>query len=123
MDGQGPDNENVQGDDDYRPQRVVRNESEIRDRADDGHGDTHRSRPDRTAEQPHRGEDDDYPCDQVDPTPSGRVELENVVSSGDIELVLEDSRETSDRVERSSHEHHDGGKIREANGRTTPRIL
>src|SRR5215207_5109183 len=91
--GHSPDDKDVQGDDEQRPERVVGNEGEVGDRAEHGQGDRHRPGPGPPRQQPPAGEGHQQPDQQVDPAPGGGVELEQVVAGGDVELVLEDADE------------------------------
>src|SRR5215217_5267529 len=88
--GNGPDHQDVEGDDQQRPERVVGDEQEVGDRAEHGQGDGHGPGPGPARQQPIAGEGHRQPEQQVDPAPGGGVELEQVVAGGDIELVLED---------------------------------
>src|SRR5215211_7099228 len=88
--GDGPDDEDVQGDDQQRPERVVGDEQEVGDGAEHGQGDGRGPGPGAARQQPIAGEGHHQAEDQVDPAPGGGVELEQVVAGGHIELVLED---------------------------------
>jgi hypothetical protein len=89
--GDGPDHEDVQGDDQQRPERVVGDEQEVGDGAEHGQGDGHRPGPGPARQQPPAGEGHQQAEHQVDPAPGGGVELEQVVAGLDVELVLEDA--------------------------------
>src|SRR5215212_11310014 len=105
--GHGPDDEDIQGDDEQRPEPVVGNEGEVGDGAEHGQDDRHRAGPGPPRQQPPAGEGHDQTKDQVGPAPGGGVELEDVVAGGDIELVLEDGDEPLQGLEHPGHDHHD----------------
>src|SRR5918993_169770 len=108
--GDGPDHEDVQGDDEQRPERVVGDEQEVGDGAEHGQGDGRGPGPGPARQQPVAGEGHDQAEDQVDPAPGGGVELEQVVAGGHIELVLEDGDQALQGLEDADHDHHDGGE-------------
>src|SRR5215203_1693144 len=115
--GHGPDDEDVQGDDEQRPERVVGDEGEVGDGAEHGQDDRHRARPGPPRQQPPAGEGHQQAEDQVGPAPGGGVELEEVVAGGDVELVLEDGDEPLDGLEHPGHDHHDRREQDEPDGR------
>src|SRR5829696_4437351 len=108
--GHGPDDEDVQGDDQQRPERVVGDEQEVGDGAEHGQGDGRGPGPGPARQQPPAGDGHHQPDQQVDPAPGGGVELEGVVAGGDIELVLEDGDQTLQGLEDTRHDHHDRGE-------------
>src|SRR4029450_6104920 len=71
--GDGPDDEDVDGDDGQRPERVVGDEQEVGDGAEHGHGDPDDPGPGAAGQQPPAGERHDQPDHQVDPAPDGGV--------------------------------------------------
>src|SRR5918994_4319153 len=103
--GDGPDHEDVQGDDEQRPERVVGDEQEVGDGAEHGQGDGRGPGPGAARQQPPAGEGHQQAEQQVDPAPAGGVELEQVVAGGDIELVLEDRDEALQRLPDADHDH------------------
>src|SRR5215211_7323471 len=112
--GQGPDHEDVHGDDQHRPERVVGDEQEVGRGAECRQGDADDPRPGLPREQPPAGESHNQAEHQVDPAPGGGVELEGVVAGGDVELVLEDRDQALQGLPGADHEHHDRGEDGEA---------
>src|SRR5215211_933025 len=112
--GDRPDHEDVQGDDDQRPERVVGDEQEVGDGAEHGQGDGRGTGPGPARQQSPAGEGHQQPEDQVDPAPGGGVQLEQVVAGGDIELVLEDGHQALQRLPDADHDHHEAGEQNEA---------
>src|SRR5215203_4889914 len=108
--GHGPDDEDVQGDDQQRPERVVGDEQEVGDRAEHGQGDGRGPGPGPARQQSPAGEGHHQPDQQVDPAPGGGVELEGVVAGGHIELVLEDGDQALQGLKDTRHDHHDRGE-------------
>jgi hypothetical protein len=108
--GDGPDDKDVQGDEEQRPERVVGDEQEVGDGAQHDQGDPDHPGPGAARQQPPAGEGHQQPDQQVDPAPGGGVELEQVIAGGDIELVLEDRDEPLQRLEHADHDHHDRGE-------------
>src|SRR5215213_7958236 len=108
--GDGPDDKDVQGDDQQRPERVVGDEQEVGDGAEHGQGDGRGPGPGPARQQPIAGEGHQQADHQVNPAPGGGVELEGVVAGGDIELVLEDGDQTLQGLEDPRHDHHDRGE-------------
>src|SRR5215208_6841623 len=115
--GHGPDDEDVQGDDEQRPERVVGNEGEVGDRAEHGQGDRRHPGPGPPRQQPPAGEGHQQPDQQMGPAPGGGVELEQVVAGRDIELVLEDADQPLQGLEHPGHDHHDRREQDEPDGR------
>src|SRR5215204_6092952 len=69
MGGDGPDHEDVQGDDQQRPERVVGDEQEVGDGAKHGQEDGHRPGPGPARQQPVAGDGHQQAEQQVDPAP------------------------------------------------------
>ena len=91
--GQGPDDGDVEGDDEHRPQWVVGDEQEVVEHHEADDDDAHDARPGGTGEQSGTDQDDKDAEEQVDPAPGGGVELEGVVDGVDVELVVDDGDE------------------------------
>src|SRR4029079_16794836 len=94
-----PDDPDVQGDDEQRPERVVRQEQEVREGARDRDHYRDAGRPAAASEQGGPRDRDDDGQDQVDPAPGGHVEAERVVVPDDEERVVQNRRETDDSLE------------------------
>jgi hypothetical protein len=105
-----PDHEDVQGEDDQRPERVVGEEPEHGHGTEQRQHDRHGPGPGSAGQQADARAGDDQPEDQVDPAPGGLVELEQVLLGGDVEVVVEDRHQAGDGLEHADHEHHHGGE-------------
>src|SRR3954449_13553435 len=107
---QRPDDEDVEGDDKQRPERVVRQEGEVGDRAEARHR--------NPREVPHcvLGDDRDTdgqadnPDEQVDPSPCRDVKLVGVVHSLDEDAVVRDGGDTLQDLEHRDDGEHDTGE-------------
>jgi uncharacterized membrane protein HdeD (DUF308 family) len=107
---QRPDHPDVEPDHDQRPDRVVRDEEEVGERAQHREHDRRHSGPRLAGEQAQaRGEDGDAD-DQVDPAPGGDVEVECVVACDDVELVVEDGDEPREDLEDPRERHQRRGE-------------
>ena len=104
-----------------RPERVVGDEGEVRQGAEDGQDDADRAPPDLAVQHREAGEQHQQPHQQVDPAPAGGVELEQVVGRGDVEVVLEQRRHAGQRLEAAGHDHHDAGEHDEPGGQAAGR--
>src|SRR6478752_818769 len=104
VDGLGPDDQHVEGDDDQAPYRVVGQPHEVQYGAQRGDGDAHRAGPDCAVEHEESGDQHEHPDEQVDPAPGGEVELEDPFLADDVEVVIEQGDQTLQSVERTDHD-------------------
>jgi len=107
---QCPDDEGVDGDQHDRPERCVRQPQEVRDHAEAGQQYTHDPGPCGALKQGHSSENDHGPQDQMDPAPSGEVELEDVVTGGDEHVVVRDGGDARENGHQAAADHHDCGE-------------
>src|SRR4051794_21803766 len=123
VDGDRPDDEDVEDDDGDAPQRVVRHRDEAADHADAGRDDGDGPGPHDSPEQGRPGERDDDAEDQVQPAPRGDVELEDVLGTDDVEGVVEQGDEALEGVEHADHHHQGSGEHRHADGSTAVPVV
>src|SRR6476469_7782115 len=83
--GEGPDDEEVEHDDDHGPDGVVGQPGEVHQDADRGDDDAQGAGPDRAGEQADAGEDGYEADEDVDPSPGRDVEREDPFLGGDVE--------------------------------------
>src|SRR4051794_31397101 len=107
---QRPDHPDVEGDDDERPPRVVREEEEVRDRAQHRERDRGHAGPRAIAEEGGAGHYEEDAENEVDPAPGRDVEVERVVLRRHEELVVDQRSEAREDLERADQEEHRGGE-------------
>src|SRR5687768_1465288 len=107
---QRPDHPHVERDDEDGPERVVRDEEEVRDRTQPGKRDADRPGPGPGREKAETREDEDDSEEEVNPAPPGRVAFEEVVRRHDEELVLRDRRDAGYRLEDADQDQDHGGE-------------
>ena len=105
---QCPDQRDVEGDDDHRPERVVRQEEEVRQRRQHREGDAGDHRPGLAHEQRDADGHGDEPDGEVCPAPRGQVELERVVRCVHEELVVEQRGQSGHALEQTDGHEHGG---------------
>src|SRR5690349_16354625 len=96
---QRPDDPDVGGDDQDRPERIVRQEEEVVDRAQHRQRERDDRRPGLAGEEREAGQGHEDAEDQVDPAPLGDVEAQEVVARQRVELVVADRRDAVDDLE------------------------
>ena len=102
-----PDHPTRERDLEDAPERVVRDEEEVRHRAHDRKRDRDDTGPRGAREERHAREDQQDPDREMDPAPRARIEVERVVRRGCEEVVVEDRGQTGDRLEAADeHQHH-----------------
>src|SRR5215212_10580964 len=87
--GERPDHPHVERYHEDRPQGVVGDEEEVRDRADTGEHDRRYSGPRLAGKETESGEDQQDAKKQVNPAPGRDVEVEGVVARHNEELVVD----------------------------------
>src|SRR4051794_39489831 len=107
---QGPDDGDVERDDQERPDRVVGDEQEVGHHAERGARDPDDATPQLTPENAETGAGDEHTQQEVEPTPRGEVERVDVVGRRDVEVVVHDGGETGERLPHTDDYHHRTGE-------------
>src|SRR6476469_4102079 len=92
--GESPDDEDIQGDDEQAPDRVVRQPHEVQHDADRRDRDSDEPRPQGSLENEESRDRKEGTDEQVNPAPGGEVELEDPFLSDDVEVVVEQGDRT-----------------------------
>lgn len=105
---QRPDDEARDGDHGDRPDRIVGQGTEVGDDEEARDADAEDAGPGRRHEQAEADGEGEYAQGEVDPSPGGEVELEDVVPRRDEYVVVRDLRDAAHDVENAADHEHDG---------------
>jgi GH15 family glucan-1,4-alpha-glucosidase len=105
-----PDDEDVEGDHDDRPDRVPREEHEVRDRAEDGERDADHPGPRHPEQHADPCEEDDGADDHFRDPPAARAEVEDVVRRVPEEGPLDDLGDPVEEGHQAGEDHQDRGQ-------------
>src|SRR6185437_2026484 len=105
VDRKGIDDEDVERDDDQRPERVRLHGREVPDQVQAGDEDAEPAREPRSAEHAHGGDDEKHADDERDPGPGAQV-AEHVVRVGGVEARLRQPHDAVDDAENAGEPEH-----------------
>ncbi len=107
---QGPDHEDVDRHHDERPDRLVRQEEELRDEAERDEEQTDDAGPGHVLEQADAGDEDQRAEDEVDDAPAGEVHPVDVVADAEVDVVPGDRGYPLEHGENAAAHHQDAGE-------------
>ncbi len=108
--GERPDHEDVQGDDDHRPEGRVRQEEEVREEVQGGEDDAGHPRPARPLEHSRPGDGDTDAEHQVDPAPAGEADPVDVLADIAVDVPVGQGRDALQGRDDALAEHQDPGE-------------